>query len=516
MGARDASVMKIFVVEGLTIGAIGTVMGLLMGLASCSFIEKFGLQLDPDVALVLRHYLAEHHRIDAYRWLTGYSVPDAVLDRLGVARTLEDESDARGALFALSRLAGQAAVLVLAFDQLEGIQLRPEDIDGVRGFGNALADLLINCRNIAAVSCVQQYFYADLMRALPPAHLQRIAQDLGRIELLSLGEAEALVAARLAADGDIAGARAALQEADLWPLTAARLRGALAPAPGGGITARSVLNAARMLFENWRSGTDNAKTAPPAPSGLAEQFEARQAWAAAQPPDEGTLADGLLKLLDLERPGRARRSTVRGVDFEIDQAAGPTGISVCQTQNMRSLAARLKQIGDALSQGRIQRAVIVRDERLPISPTAQVTQARLRDLRKAGHSVLRPGAAAYAAIVAARQLLAEAASGDLSVDGREVAPDEVRAWLLKDLPRSALDMLGAIDTAPSDDTDELLERVLAALDGAWVLPLAEVGKCAGVDPVTIGSRLASRQRMVGLLAGPPAVVFLRPDGLRRD
>jgi lipoprotein-releasing system permease protein len=49
MGARDASVMKIFVVEGLTIGAIGTVMGLLLGLASCSFIERYGLQLDPDV-----------------------------------------------------------------------------------------------------------------------------------------------------------------------------------------------------------------------------------------------------------------------------------------------------------------------------------------------------------------------------------------------------------------------------------------------------------------------------------
>jgi lipoprotein-releasing system permease protein len=49
MGARDASVMKIFVVEGLTIGAIGTAMGLLLGYATCSFIEKFGLQLDPDV-----------------------------------------------------------------------------------------------------------------------------------------------------------------------------------------------------------------------------------------------------------------------------------------------------------------------------------------------------------------------------------------------------------------------------------------------------------------------------------
>ncbi len=49
MGARDASVMKIFVLEGLAIGSIGTAMGLLLGLASCSFIERYGLQLDPDV-----------------------------------------------------------------------------------------------------------------------------------------------------------------------------------------------------------------------------------------------------------------------------------------------------------------------------------------------------------------------------------------------------------------------------------------------------------------------------------
>jgi lipoprotein-releasing system permease protein len=49
MGARDSSVMKIFVLEGLVIGTIGTAMGLLLGLASCSFIERFGLQLDPDV-----------------------------------------------------------------------------------------------------------------------------------------------------------------------------------------------------------------------------------------------------------------------------------------------------------------------------------------------------------------------------------------------------------------------------------------------------------------------------------
>jgi lipoprotein-releasing system permease protein len=49
MGARDASIMKIFVVEGVTIGALGTGIGLLVGLSLCSFIERFGLRLDPDV-----------------------------------------------------------------------------------------------------------------------------------------------------------------------------------------------------------------------------------------------------------------------------------------------------------------------------------------------------------------------------------------------------------------------------------------------------------------------------------
>lgn len=49
MGARDASIMKIFVLEGVAIGAIGTAMGLLVGLALCSFIERVALRLDPDV-----------------------------------------------------------------------------------------------------------------------------------------------------------------------------------------------------------------------------------------------------------------------------------------------------------------------------------------------------------------------------------------------------------------------------------------------------------------------------------
>ncbi len=49
MGAGTPSIMKIFVAEGLGIGAIGTAFGLLLGLGTCLFIQKIGIPLDPEV-----------------------------------------------------------------------------------------------------------------------------------------------------------------------------------------------------------------------------------------------------------------------------------------------------------------------------------------------------------------------------------------------------------------------------------------------------------------------------------
>lgn len=47
MGAREGSIMKLFVLEGLLIGAIGTVYGVIGGLLFCQVAE--GIQLDPEV-----------------------------------------------------------------------------------------------------------------------------------------------------------------------------------------------------------------------------------------------------------------------------------------------------------------------------------------------------------------------------------------------------------------------------------------------------------------------------------
>lgn len=49
MGASDPGIMRIFMIEGLYIGLLGTGFGITIGVATCWALERFGLPLDPDV-----------------------------------------------------------------------------------------------------------------------------------------------------------------------------------------------------------------------------------------------------------------------------------------------------------------------------------------------------------------------------------------------------------------------------------------------------------------------------------
>lgn len=54
MGAREGSIMKLFVLEGLIIGSIGTFYGSAAGFLFCKLIEKYGVNLDPQVYYITR------------------------------------------------------------------------------------------------------------------------------------------------------------------------------------------------------------------------------------------------------------------------------------------------------------------------------------------------------------------------------------------------------------------------------------------------------------------------------
>jgi lipoprotein-releasing system permease protein len=54
LGASDNAVMRVFMLEGVIIGAIGTIYGVGTALAVCTGLYWFGVRLDPDVYYIDR------------------------------------------------------------------------------------------------------------------------------------------------------------------------------------------------------------------------------------------------------------------------------------------------------------------------------------------------------------------------------------------------------------------------------------------------------------------------------
>lgn len=54
LGASDGAIMRIFMLEGIIIGAIGTVFGVMVALSTCTGLKWFGVRLNPEVYYIDR------------------------------------------------------------------------------------------------------------------------------------------------------------------------------------------------------------------------------------------------------------------------------------------------------------------------------------------------------------------------------------------------------------------------------------------------------------------------------
>lgn len=483
-------------------------------------------ELDATVADVLLQFVARVHRSDAHAWLLGRSVTETQAERLGVAATLDDEDAALGALVTLLRLAGREHPVVLTFDQIEGLQRDRADTQGLVSVGHGVSALFARCRNVVAITCAQISFLADLRAAVGEALYDgRLAERRDALQPLDAEQAVALAQRRLATSEDVQQVKIWARERTphygdtgdaLWPLSSADVR---LLALGGDKPARDVMQKCRELFEAARSGA-----LPAAPVSAEERL--REVWEAAlarerDTPrdvlDEGVYADGLLRVWDLLGTLRAERSTTRDVDVFLDTPRGRTAVSVCHAGHMTSLAARLRRLEQALESGRIQRLVLLRDGRLPIAPTAKATHAHLERLQARGVLLLRPPAEAYAALAAIRALLAEAAAGDLAVDGRTLPPEDLKTWLARHLPAVLHDLHDAL-VAPlpgGGPVDDTTLRLIEAVRAERVVALDGAAQRAGITPDEAREALPRSAHAVGRLHGPPEVLFMHPDALER-
>jgi hypothetical protein len=498
------------------------------------------LNLDGSVVRVVAQFLAGRNRAAARDWLLGRSLPDETLATLGVAFSLDEESTALTALSTLIRLGSEFSTVVFAFDQIEGLQIDPDDRTGLLAYAHAATQLIALHENVAIVTCAQVHFVGALEQIVGRALFDRIAERRSALKLVTPAEAMTLVQQRLRGDTDVEQVRLfekATNTDPAWPLTKSQVELLSIPS----VSARRLLMGCRELFEAWQqhrvipsavegSPSDAATVTQPAgdPStapGMTPATTLESVWETTldeerdRPTpiiDDGVIIDGLVRAA-----GGEHATKIRDVDVLIKLDGKTIAVAVCNAENMTSLSTRLKRLVQLNAQKKFDELVVVRDQRLPVKASAKATQQRLRELTGSGARVVRLSAEAYAALAALRRLLADAAAGDLTLDGRSVQPEELKAWLAKSTPPAVVEAVQSIsgDTIDTPSQQELASRVQELLAGRWLVPLDAIAADAKLSLDDLRDVASRESAIFGVIRHDSRserdLLFLRSSAIER-
>lgn len=433
------------------------------------------LDLDRNTAVAFRHIAFGRHIRDLRAWLAGTSLPQAALDRMDLAQDEgtdeEREDESRQIVLMLCRLAGNGLPIVLSFDQVEALQTAPGDRDALFAFGQMISTLHDGATNALLVSCVQSAFATELKDHARQADYDRMT-SLGALSLdpLDRSQAEQLIAARRASDGDSAATDGC------WPLETREFEELFA---GGSVTPRKLLNLCAERFETRTNaaigGGPAAPESSPAPVPSAAQSLAtflEDAWEtcleqklAANAPEhtEEIVRHGLPLLVKLVSPEAklVRDEKLPDVALIFEGPQGRAGLSVCTQSNMNSLAARFKRLKSQFALRRLGRLVVLRESRIPLSPGAKAARQYLDELEQQQAVFVFPSVEALAALDVLRELLSDAKSGDLACQGKALSPQAVEEWLKMNLSGPLRDfseeVLGRPPSAAGPKTSDTLD-----------------------------------------------------------
>ncbi len=505
------------------------------------------LHLDRNTAVAFEHIAFGRHLRDLRAWLSGDSLPEAALVRMDLAQDEgtdeEREDQSRQIVLMLCKLAGNGLPIVISFDQVEALQIAPGDRDGLFAFGQLTSTLHDNTSNVLIVSCVQSAFVSEMRAHARQADYDRMLSFASwPLNPLNRDQSLKLIQARLnhfdhSEQSDIPTTAG-------WPLGSAEFDALFVS--NVGISPRKLLSLCADKFDIWhrRAKPDVIEAEDGVPArdlastltATSEESVVKQSvgdfikdkWAAdveakraASTPErtEDIVRHGLPMLVRMVVPDAKLVSDdlLPDVSLIFETTSGRTGVSLCAQPNMTTLAKRLGRLKTQFATKRLQRLVVVRDSRVPVSAGAKKAQQLLVELERQKAVVLHPTVEALAALDALRDLLSDAKSGDLSWHGGTIAPQSLEDWLVANLAQGLQDLvddcLGRPDTSGgelvSDTRDvEALNTLLASRP---VLSLDEAVECLQrpIEVVTaIAERHPDRFRM---LMGPPAILYRAED-----
>jgi len=472
---------------------------------------------DRNLAIVLTHFLLNRHRLEARAWLRGDSLPEGILDRLGVVTSDPDadedpEGRARRTVLALCRLASPHA-FVFCFDQIEALEVEGDKSTGFESFGRMGGGLHDHADHLALISCIQTAHLNDLMEHVRGADRDRFFKSVSELKPLTLDQALALVRQRLDGVSELSQLRKK-HESPLWPLREEDIR-VLIPQtviPKGGCTARVLITHCRELYERARGASVSIEaTGDFLERTWAERYERQM--------KEGTAtnADGIFHTALPEAvrlSGAAWRPAdppVRDVEIGLASEGKRLNVSLCNHGNMTSLAGRLRRLRDAVGPRLPPSSlVLIRHPTLPLPKTARRTQQYLDELSRQGARFLQPSEEAFAALAVLREMLAEAQAGDLHCRGETLSPETAQRWLCEHVSpelRQLLDeLLGATQPAPDPDP-RLCQALLESIEARAIATLATLAAELGESEPRLVHFVRRFPEHFRLLEGLPPVVY---------
>jgi hypothetical protein len=286
----------------------------------------------------------------------------------------------------------------------------------------------------------------------------------------------------------------------------------------GGLPAREVIRKARHRFDELLQ----VPPPPPPPRGdpLSQRWKNQFEEELRKPTtrlDEGVYEDGLVRILQVKPPKgfRILRGKEKDLPIILEGSTGKIGVSVSNSENMTSLAKHLKRLQELIDKKKVTRLVFLRDARLPISLTATITQQRLKDLSQKGMQVIRASAEAYAALNVLRELWNKAAENDLTIGDSTVSIGDLKRWLAEHTPRPLQELIDACQEVAVRRWEDWADKLLENLIGRWLMPLEDAAQKLSMPEGELARLVIETPDVAGLLAGPPAVLYLNPEAVSR-
>lgn len=430
----------------------GNLLSWLLGRSPDADLGPHLEEADPDCSLHLGlvRALSQLGRTSSTRlalaWLRGQSLTDDDLQRLGlpVADTSEQEQEAQAqdVVLSLLRLAAGTTTVVLCFDEIEAIQAGSRDTGVLCQFGTMLTTLLAQQGPLAVVTSVRPMLYMELRKAAEVSHLQKIAQVVTAMPVITLEEARGLARARLDAEPILRELRARRPDEPDWPFAPTFLS-ALHQQERRSLMPRQLIMACRAELERLKAGKPVEAARPAGRRGVSffESWARRRDRALASPQEasfEEVMSRALPWLADLTGASLVRGDVVpmglRDVDLVFlprHDGQRQLGISFCN-QRPGVLRWRLPRLmkqwreakgGDTLGELVILRSAAAEDE------TTDFARQQLTELQTAGARTLVVGAALLAELTAFQSLLVAAQGGLLTnQNGGVIDTSQYDAW----------------------------------------------------------------------------------------